>query len=148
MATHDAPRRSRFAQYTLRYTVYGCDLDADDLISEARPQSEFMVWRKGDELKPGEPMDTSGIGIQFFSTNDNRNLGSAIEAFLEKEDCFLRASGKRTGKSLWSILSCRIFVYSATQGKLWLAPSILARLGELGVEFEVDAYPCSDREDE
>ena len=135
-------------QYALNYAIYGHDFDVDAVLAEARPHSEMKLWRKGDTAGRTKAAASSGIEIQILETNDPRRLAQATEEFLEKEVIFLHVAGRHTREKIWSVLGCRIFVYSAVQGKIWLPPRVLKSLGELGIELDVNAYPCSDPEEQ
>lgn len=134
-------------RYWLHYSVYGAALDVDALLAICRPRGEFFrVWHKGDGEGRARPTATSGIQIDVFETGVRAEVPPAILRFLEEEQVFLTQAALHTGPSIWSVLSCRMWVYAKVPSGIWLEQPVLQALAALGVGWEVTGYPCVDLE--
>jgi len=144
MIADDTPTDPYADRYWVHYSVYGADLDVDSLLAEAQPSCGFEIWRTGDAEGRGRPALTSGVWINVIETGERQELIQEVGAFLDEEAAFLRAASARTGEKIWSVLGCRMWVYAKVPSGLWLQQPIVRRLAELGVDWEVNAYPCED----
>jgi hypothetical protein len=133
-------------RYGLLYSVYGAALDVDALLAASRPRGEFSIWHKGDGEGRPRPTATSGVQIDVIETGVRAEVAPAILRFLEEERAFLKQAALFTGPSIWSMLSCRMWIYAKVPSGIWLEPPVLQALAALGIGWEVTGYPCADRD--
>jgi hypothetical protein len=131
-------------RYSLHYSVYGAGLDVDSLLAAHRPRGEFEVWHKGDAEGRARPAATAGVRMDILETGVRAEVAPGILRFLEAERVFLKEAALRTGPSVWSVISCRMWVYAKVPSGLLLEQRVLEALASSGVGWEITGYPCAD----
>ena len=137
----DDPYRDR---YGASYSIYG-DLDVDALLAVARPRSPFEVWRKGEAVsRSGRTAKSSGVTIDICEDRDE--IEPAVVRFVLEERAFLRAAAQLASPTVWSVLTCRMWVYAAVPSQVFLSNAAARQVADAGVDLVVVGYPCADHE--
>jgi hypothetical protein len=131
-------------RYGASYSIYGT-FDVDALLAAVTPRSPFDVWRKGDvRSSRGRTARSSGVRIDICEDRDG--LEPAVVRFLLEERAFLAAAAKLASPTVWSVLTCRMWVYAAVPSQVFMSNAAARQIASAGVDLVVVGYPCADHE--
>ena len=131
-------------RYLVQYNLYGDPLDIDALLAQSQPSAQYEAWHKGDARGPARQAKSSGIRLEVIEGDRPDAIVSAVDAFLERETVFLTHAARYTSETVYSVLSCAMWVYANVPTTIWLPSLTARRMSELGIGWEVTGYPCSD----
>lgn len=132
------------SKLSAHYTFWGTPTKVEHVLDGTTPPKRHHAWRKGDVRPSGATNKTSGVGVDIGDFADPRALVRAVDAFLRRNDQFLRHAAAHTGHRVWSELLIMQFVYPFVPTGVSLPPPTLRKLGELGVDLRCAGYPCEE----
>ena len=105
------------------------------MVDGTTPPKRHHAWRRGDVRPGGATKKTSGVGVDIGDFAEPRAPVRAVDAFLRRNDQFLRRAAAYSGHRVWSELLIMQFVYPFVPTGVSLPPRTLRKLGELGVDL-------------
>jgi hypothetical protein len=126
------------------YAFWGTPAKVEHVLDGTTPPERHYAWRKGDVSPSGATKKTSGVGVDIGDFADPSALVRAVDAFLRRNDQFLRRAAEYSGHRAFSELLIMQFVYPFVPTGVSLPPRTLRKLGELGVVLRCTGYPCEE----
>lgn len=130
-----------FKRFWTAYSVWGLQLNLDELLKDGQPVAFNEVWRQGDYNPLGGGALTAGLSMDVYSGSVELALHEAVAAFLAREARLLEAVRRQAPSVGHAGLSTVISVGSIEDGHvgLELPSSVMKLVAGAGLSWSIAA---------